>query len=265
MVRGLLIFPLLAIFPAAGWGAQEDPEVHVAELVDDGRRWNAGRAMRALARRGEAAFPALRRALASEDWQQRQLAAELLRRGGAEADAALVWVTVEGLRDDWSSFGREGERNLMLLNAARGFEWLRARPEVAGAELRECLIGDDAQQRFLAAVLLGVRGVEERSERICAILIPHLRDNGIPNDARMALAALERLGPEAWRHAVQALTESRDRQQIVALEWLLTPPEWRTRDCWAVSTNHDVDAWAGFGLWWRDFNERAPVPIPGMP
>jgi HEAT repeat protein len=170
----------------------------VAQLRDDNVRWNAPRAMDELRRAGPSAFPALDSALVSNDWQQHQLAAHVLRRNPEYVPSQqLLAVTVEGLRsDDLPSKSEKGQRETYtpVYNAGEGTRYLLDHAERAAPSLVRALNSDDPQQRFLAAYVLGCGGVGPAVDRAAPVLIEHLRDNEVEGDAIMAAAALYRFG-----------------------------------------------------------------------
>lgn len=204
----------------------------IEDLRDDDVRWNAIKAWYGIVELEEPPVEALHAALDSDDWQQRQLAADLLwrfarddragRRFAPYVTSRLIAVTIEGLRDDDSATSQvPGERDLQLFNAANGFRVLAKHAELAREQLVEGLDGEDYQQRFLCALALGTGGVGSESERVAAILVPHLADNDIPDDAKWSARALFMLGAEAIPHLEAAKEASDDAQQRDLLELIL--------------------------------------------
>ncbi|MBT8484785.1 MAG: hypothetical protein KJO43_04335 [Phycisphaerae bacterium] len=175
----------------------------VAELRHDAQRWNAIRAMTFLHRHEELAEPHLEAALRSDDHQQRQLAAHLLRRSSTYVPSPrMLNVTVEGLSDDVFPSGRRDDELrgscVPVQNAVGAVRWFLRTPvriSEARAPLARALGSADTQQQFLAAYLLGRGGQVEGWQQTAAVLIPHLGDNDIRGDANMAAAALYGLGP----------------------------------------------------------------------
>jgi hypothetical protein len=166
---------------------------------------------------------ALHAALDDPDLQARQFAADTLRELGAAPTPRLVAVTVEGLRDDdWP----DGPRAYCpgLTNAKSGTRWLWLHPEAGEAELRAALAGDDAQQRFLAAWLLAMRGRTELAAALCGELAPRLAEPAGKAAALWAIQALFRLGPSALPH-LQSLLPAADRRQAACIR--LLERDWR--------------------------------------
>lgn len=79
------------------------------------------------------------------------------------------------------------------------------------------LRSDDEEVSFYAALLLGVQGVTQHAPSIARILVPHLADNKIEEDALEAAYAMKRLGAAVlpWLP-----TEPVDEQQEYLLEAL---------------------------------------------
>ena len=197
-------------------------ELAIRDLGMDDRIGNAEQAMETLVKMG--AWDALEAALGEGDVQRRQLAAVVLRQRAdgwyhpgwdsvnpkfretgprLPASAALIRVTVEGLKDDDFPNEVAGQRSTGLCNAWDGAAFLLRRMEQATPELAKALDSTDVQQRFLAAVILAHGHRTELAERVVPVLVAHLRDNQISADAREACGALVQLG-EAARPLVEA-------------------------------------------------------------
>lgn len=160
----------------------------VGDLRDDDIRGNAERAdemLRALWPWAEAPLIAV---LRSDDRQQRLIARTILRdRAGPECSDALLAAMFEDLRDDAGL-----DMSLYTCwNAGSATEFLAQFPRRIGGMLDAALGSDDAQQRFLAAVLAARTGHDELLERFAPILVENLRDDEVAGNAWMALAALQ--------------------------------------------------------------------------
>jgi len=205
-------------------------ELAIRDLGADDRRWNAQRAAGRLVELD--GWDALEAALGDADIQRRQLAADVLRWRAdgwydqassrvetqtrvpgprLRASAALIRVTVEGLKDDDFPSERAGDHNTGLSNAWRGVDFLLARMDEAMPELIRALDSTEVQQRFLAAVILAYGHRTELAERVVPVLVAHLRDNQIAADARAACGALAQLGAAA-RPGVEAGLAGADEQ-----------------------------------------------------
>ncbi len=197
---------------SVGWSGQGPATIDeaaaralVEDLRHDDRRFNATDALSVLRSCGPEVVPALEAALHSDDWQQRQLACEALRRiGGYDPSDRMLEVCIEGLRRDGLPMG-DG-RYTTVFNAADGTRFLVQHPERARPLLRPALESADEQQRFLAAFVLGFGADVDEAARICRVLMPHLRSNAIRSDAILAAAAIRALG----KSAVPQLLLSRD-------------------------------------------------------
>jgi hypothetical protein len=170
----------------------------VADLLDDHVPGNATAARAQLTRAGAQVAPALERALASTDRQQRVLAALILWELPREPSLPLLEFTVG-----------ETRRGSDLTGAA--VRWLLEHEPSARRLLTAGVGSEDAQQRFLCAFLLGRAGRRDALGRTCWTLIEHLGDNEIRGDALMAAHALWRLG-EPVLPFVRAARPGADRQ-----------------------------------------------------
>ncbi|MFI4855144.1 MAG: hypothetical protein ACIAQF_09255 [Phycisphaerales bacterium JB065] len=241
-VLGLLIQPI-----AAAEDGRTIEEL-IEDLRDDDVRWNAHDAIDAIWSMENPPIAELEQALHSDDWQQRQIAALLRwryipphswlrqskqvtedrRQEAEQISKRLIEVTVEGLRSDNLPYDKEQGRYLDVFNASRGFLSLIYHADLAQEELEGALESDDYQQKFLSAVILGTGGVTASAEKAAPILIPHLRDNDIPEDARLAIYALHSLG-ESVIPLLEAALPTADKQQSDAILLLLLdfrdPPE----------------------------------------
>lgn len=213
--------------------AVDEPQIAawVRDLRDDDVAWNAELALGHLVALPPGPVPALERALASLDVQQRHLAALALRRRCAGRGAApsphVLAVTVEalaggtveqlavrGLCRNWSPI-------------AECTRWLAPRAGAAREPLRRGLAGGDEQQRFLCGWLLGQSGDTESAAGICRELLPHLADNQIQGDALMAAHGIYRVGTAVlptlrwWRPYVDA--QARALIDLIVLD-LEQPP-----------------------------------------
>ncbi|MFU8830437.1 MAG: hypothetical protein ACNA8P_13520, partial [Phycisphaerales bacterium] len=241
MSRFRLVVMLAAIaLPLAAAGAKPTIDELINDLRADDIRWNAIEAMDALGRLREPPLAALERALDSDDWQQRQLAAALrwwymdpwdwlwhdpnlpawrLESIGS-VTRRLLEVTVEGLRSDALPRDREQNRYTPVSNAANGYRALVKNAKAARDLLEAGLESDDYQQKLLCALILGTGGVSASVEKAAPILIPHLRDNDIPEDAKFAIFALYRFG-DAVVPLLEAALPDADEQQAQAIRLLL--------------------------------------------
>jgi hypothetical protein len=218
--------------------AQLDARTLVDRLRDDDQDWNASRAMEALGELETPPVAELQAALDSDDWQQRQLAATLLWRyfkpNGYFGERSPAWrfqsqgsvtprligVTIEGFRNDRLPLDRWRGKYTYSFNAAEGFRNLRHYAAQAEAQLAAGLKSDDYQQRFLCALTLGFGGVSTQAEAVARVLLPHLRDNDMPDDAKWCTAALLHLGPSV-SPSLRAAQPDADEQQVKLIGLIL--------------------------------------------
>ncbi len=213
---------------------RETIDTLVGDLAADDIPLNASNAIRSLLKTRRAAVPALEVALDSPDFQQRQLAAWILSLvRGTPPTIRLIEVLVEGLKDDCIPQEHRGKERIAYAyvgNATGAINYLLRNVVEAEPQLEEGLRSRDGQQKFLCAYILarGRRGM--RIATIAPILIEHLKDNKISNDACMSSMALYRLGPPVEPY-LRAVLESEDKQQretaLLILKDLKAPPKTR--------------------------------------
>lgn len=80
--------------------------------------------------------------------------------------------------------------------------------------------GSDPQQRFLSALVLAQAGKTDHVKRLTEILLPHLADNELRNDAGIAAHAIYRLGPAAWPY-LEPLLGGEDHQQTTLAQSIM--------------------------------------------
>lgn len=214
--------------PSMGEEKQADPsersdEEWIADLASDDVRLNATLAFLRLWHRPPVEL--LEEALNSPDYQQRQMAAGLLRSAEAyQPSVRLLEVTVEALRDDVHPRDRVRGTWTPPVNASDAVPFLVKHAEVAKEYLLAALDSDDPQQRFLCAYILGMNGIKDELPTVASILIPHLRDNDIFQDACMACSALYRLGEDVRPYLLEAIPNA-DGQQEKTIQLILADLE----------------------------------------
>lgn len=204
----------------------------ISDLRSDDVRWNAVLALNDLIwHRGPEKVPLLEEALDSDDWQQRQLAAEALRLvRDHHPSERLCEVTVEGLKDDDLPGLYDPKGCVFAFNAASGVRYLLAHARSGTPYLEAALDSDDPQQRYLSAYVLGATGRYEQVEKIVKILIPHLKNDNVFENACMAAYALCHLGKPALAY-LRPHVNAPDEQQRSAVKLIVkdieSPPETR--------------------------------------
>lgn len=184
----------------------------IENLRDDDIPYNALHAQAELCEIGCQALPVLEKALWSEDYQTRHVAAWILRHCCADYEPTprLLDVTADQL--NWYEYP---EDMYWLTTPADAFHWLRdstqAVRQLKGRLVRN-LQSTDRQEQVLSALLLAEHGETAWSSVLAPILIPHLADNQIPSDGGLAAYALGKLG-ESVRVYVTPLLGSDDAQQ----------------------------------------------------
>lgn len=227
MLRAMMIVLCLwsapSVAPAMDQRPTEDEririEVLVRDLVNDRSVGNATRAMKELSHLRAKAVPALEAALRSKNEQQRHFAAYVLRGfAPVRPSGKLLEVTVEGLRDD--DIPEYSRKRPFVFNATDGVDFLLRHVDAAKTPLLEALDSKDGQQRYLAAYVIAMRQRSWQAVKVSGILIEHLEDNSIKNDASLSCSALARLGAAALPHLRQA-AQSSDSQQGALVAMLI--------------------------------------------
>ena len=191
-----------------GWSASLLASALAKDLISDEVCWNAERAETLLQTLWPDSRSALEAALHTGDMQARILAARILRKLCADPSDSLLSACIQDLRDDSSSgIGWYTTRH----NAAEASEYLVQWAPRAEPMLAEALHSLDPQQRLLAAAVAGYARLTDLIPVAAPILIEHLRDNSIPNDAKVAAPALFHFGPEVLPY-LREHDDSDDRQ-----------------------------------------------------
>lgn len=215
----------------------------LAALRSDEERWNATRAASTLSwhvRDGGAArriavlaTPLLR----SDDRQQRIMVTALcmhIATVEAQADrpsrppAEVTEAAMRWLRG-WDAWGCEADglnfQTVYGPSQRRARRFCEALEPHVRQDLRELLLrpvpsGERSEARFEAAWILTLAGAPW-PEDAAGVLVEHLADNGIREDAVRAMYALKRLGPAALPALETARATSTDPQQRLAAELVL--------------------------------------------
>ncbi|MFT3685587.1 MAG: hypothetical protein QM783_11770 [Phycisphaerales bacterium] len=201
--------------PLWQWQQRWAVSLYIDDLRDDDVANNADDALYTLEWFPQAmTTPLLEAALRSNDHQQRQYAASILRgRSGFVPTDDLLRVIVEALEDDYT-----GKRMswLGMGNARECFDYLLARPGVAEAYIGRGIASKDGQQRFLCAVIAAATRREALAAQACPVLIDSLGNDGVSENAKFAAAALLRLGTPALPYLEPACSDDDDQRRQVA-------------------------------------------------
>lgn len=189
MDRRLVPTPVFSSSPAPlDWTTRALIDALVQDLASDTQDHNAMQAVWQLRSIGLWSIPALRKALDSPDWQQRQLAAYALRELRDDPSEALLRVSVEALQDDALPYGSDHMTDFS--NANQSAPYLIEFARLAEPMLAQAMESSDTQQRWLAACIAGLAHREALADRAVPVLFDHLGDNHIAFDAKHCLAAL---------------------------------------------------------------------------
>lgn len=179
----------------------------IADLRADRRSMNATRAQERLAALWPHSERALESALGSPERQVRFLASQVLRRKLAMPTESLLRAAVEDLADDG---GGLLAGYLAMGNAWEAAAYLRRFPDLARPLLVDIIRTGDWQQRFIGAAIMAQCEMSDLAGLAAPILIEHLGDNDIEDDASLAAPLLLSLGEpiadllESHRHDADA-------------------------------------------------------------
>jgi hypothetical protein len=173
----------------------------IAELRSDEHGHNGWRAARRLYDLWPHSAPALERALRSDDRQARILAAWTLREKQPWPTKALLRACLEDLSDD----SRCLDLSVRLENGAAAARYLARYPDEARPFVEAAMRYGDWQQRLLGAAIAAQGRMSELFGLAAPILIEHLGDNDLQNDAQLATRSLLQMG----EHVEGALEECR--------------------------------------------------------
>lgn len=225
--------PFLALRPdQREWArsvlAMSDPQILrearrlVLDLRSDNVRWNAIRASRRLQALGDAAMPALREVLFSQDEQQRLMALSLVMRNNPPLDDELLAAIDHTLDSD-------GYPAWQIADDSHATRRLIEAGEEAWEEVLPGLHASDPQRRFLSALVLAHTQCPRDRALTVTILCGHLRDNDWVGDAGMASRAIYAMGAEAVPH-LERLQTIRGPQARALIQLLLAEFERPSRD-----------------------------------
>ena len=222
-MKKILILTLLAISLLLASGCRTTDMGALDAFKSDNVPFNAIELHSSLLTTGNPPIKALEKALHSDDYQQRQMSADVLRSlRGYQPTRRLLEVTVEGLGDDQLPYEStpQYDATVHLFNAREGVQYLLDHGPKAKKYLLKGIHSDDLQMQYFCAYILGIHGIKADIELSSSILIRHLRDNDICGDAAAACSALYRLEDAVVPCLRQALP-SNDRQQTHLIQLIL--------------------------------------------
>lgn len=201
----------------------------VKEFREDEIRWNATEAEEMLMSLWPASKEVLELETIAGDVQSRIVATRILRRKCIEPSDILIAACVADLQDDTGLVDWYMGRWNAKMSAHYLLDWWNLSKQY----VLEALDSDDEQQRFLAAVIAGYAGATSRVKTIVALLAPHLLDNDISGDSRIATPALYGLGPNAIPYLQEQLhySDSQGRRILFHLIERLEHPERAIYQC----------------------------------
>ena len=201
----------------------------VKEFREDEIRWNATEAEDMLMTLWPVGKEVLELETIAGDVQSRIVATRILRRKCREPSDILIAACVADLQDDTGLV----DWYMGRWNAKMATFYLLDWWSLSKQYVLEALDSEDEQQRFLAAVIAGYAGATSRVETIVALLVPHLLDNDISNDSRIATPALYHLGPNAIPYLREQLqhSDAQGRRILFHLIERLEHPERTKNQC----------------------------------
>lgn len=212
-----------------GWSARRFATELVKDLRDDQMSGNGHHAMSLLRGLGQAAVPALDEALMSNDWQQQQLAASLLREiNPPDPSDVLIQHSLDALKGDPLTGYDLDHPDAVLVaidvtdNIVSAVPFLVSHAERVYRQLVKMAQHGEQSERFLAALVLAAARCESAADVFFPVLIEHLEDNTIYFDAELVVVAMIQFGPIAKPYLHEVLNSNRyDRQAKHHAEYIL--------------------------------------------
>ncbi len=174
----------------------------VKEFRDDEIRWNAAAARTMVVALWPQSKAALEQETMAGDVQSRIVASSILRIKCKKPTDILIAACIADLQDDSDLV----DRYMGMWNAKSATLYLVRWWHLAETYVLEALDSADSQQRYLAAIIAGYGGTTGRVGDVVSILAPHLLDNDIRGDSRVAAPALYHLGPRAIPYLQEQLS-----------------------------------------------------------
>ena len=238
--------------------SEEEIYQEIENLRDDEVKWNAyGETLIDIMRLDLFEAEKLAPFLYSDDYQQRQFVAHILRRAKPNFRCdRLFEVLVEGLQHDNIPYDVRntifGDGEFLFTNAYMAFDDLLDSGIHAKKYLLEGLNSKCRQQKFLCAILLGENRILEELDNTLDILCENLKDDGRMSNGCHAFAALYSYGPIISEKLVTHHNKG-DRQSKRAIEILWkefqTNPKGMNLDNVLIGTTFGhTPAWSGDSL-----------------
>jgi hypothetical protein len=185
----------------------------VKDLRDDDKRWNADVASRLLRQLWPDSKEALELETVAGDMQSRIKASRILRGLSETPSELLLTACVADLQDDHDLVDWYVGR----WNANAAAVYLSNWWDFSQEYVHEAMYSDDAQQSFLAAAIAGFGGTKSHAAKAVSVLAPHLMDNNISGDSRVAAPALFNIGPEVIPFLRVELSRTDDQGRAILL------------------------------------------------
>ena len=220
------------------------------DLKDDKEYWNAYPAadqLIKLIQHNMLSIHNMEQLLYSDDHQQRQYAAWIIKRAVPHYDSPILYeIIVESLANDnipwdWGNGGvvqfphdHSGDKfydpyfynaTMAMQDLMQNYSWYATEPLING------LYSEDKQLSFFSAVILAENQIFDAIERTVEVLCDNLKDDKIPHNGCMAFSALYNLGESSCQHMYKHYKISEDEQEkeSILLLWKyleFVPDEW---------------------------------------
>jgi hypothetical protein len=202
------------------------------ELRNDYEPWNASISsgvLTHLLQKNHITISSMETLLYSEDYQQRQYAAWIIRSAKPNYKSDILYkVIVESLSNDqfpwdksrsyanpnetWGSMGACFGENYFY-NAMLALTDLMDNGHYAKSHLIDGLYSNDAQLSFFSAVILGENQIKDEIKKTVEILCKNLRDDTVESNACMAMSALYNMGPDVNKYMLNEYNSDDSDQQ----------------------------------------------------
>ena len=184
------------------------------DLKEDHTRWNATNTHYTFLQGKTAVnIDVLQKAFEEGDSQSKTSLVEIVKRRNIRPWDLVIKRVVEDLKNDRG----EGHYYFRIGNAKSATIYLLNWWTLAEPYIRNALTSDDSQQQFRAAIIVGFAGSTKDMKAALPILMPHIYDNKIMGDARLAVPALYHFGPKVVPLLLQELENADEQAHAILL------------------------------------------------
>ncbi|MDP7008520.1 MAG: hypothetical protein QGI78_03010 [Phycisphaerales bacterium] len=228
-----MLFPQLLIlasitFTSNQFELLENP--HFQDLQSDQVQWNATNTHYTFIRsKAEIDVEALQKAFEEGDAQSQTSIVDIVKRRSIKPWRTIIERAVEDLKDDRGTTEYYFRRaNAKTATIYLWKWWSETEPFV-----RAALSSKDPQQRLRAALIVAFARSEKDMPEALPILLPHLYDNEIMEDARLVVPAIFRFGPKAIPLLLAELKHADQQAHAILLHMIerLENPDRHYNEC----------------------------------